>query len=314
MNRGHALGLVAGGVLGAAQPALAQSNLTTVRIGALAIDAFGEAYYGADTGIFQANGINPQISTLTNGATIMASVIGGDNEVGMANTVQAAGAVAHGIPIQMIAPASLYSIKDAGSDLMVAKDSPFKTAKDLVGGTIAVSALKDFSQLGIEAWLVHNGVAPDSVHFVELKFGEMGAAVQRGTVQAAQIAEPAKTDALRAGQIRPFADVYLAIAPEFATIVWFTTKAWLQKNPDTAKKLVNGIFATARWANVHTEESGDILARVAKMDRAVVTQMKRLYYATSNDKRYIEAPLQLAARFGMLERPVTVAEFSANVQ
>jgi len=312
MSRAAAMTALAGGLLAATAPASAQTNAATVRIGALAIYAFGEAYYGNDTGIFLANGISPQISTLSNGATIVASVLGGDLDVGMANTVQVAGAVARNLPLQMIAPASLYSRKDAADDLMVAKDSPFKSARDFAGATIAVSALKDFSQLGVEAWLDGNRVSVESVHFVELKFGEMGAALARGTVQAAIIAEPAKTDAIRAGQIRPFADVYLAIAPEFATIVWFAAKSWLQSNPDTVKKLVNGIFATARWANTHTRESGDILAKVSKMDPAVVAGMQRLYFATSNDKRFIEAPLALASRFNMLPRTVTPAEFVAT--
>jgi NitT/TauT family transport system substrate-binding protein len=195
---------------------------------------------------------------------------------------------------------------------MVAKASPFKSADDLRGATIAVSSLSDFSQLGVEAWLERNGVPRASVHFVELKFSEMGPALARGTVQAAIIAEPSKSNALHAGEIRPFADVYIAIAPEFATIVWFSTKNWLQKSPDTVKKLVNGIYATARWANSHQQQSGEILAKVAKMDPAVVAVMNRVYFGTVNDKKYVEGPLELAARYGILPRAVTVAEFVAT--
>ena len=139
----------------------------------------------------------------------------------------------------------------------------------------------------------------------------MGPALARGTVQAAQIAEPAKSAAINAGQIRPFADVYLAVAPEFATIVWIATKPWLQANPDTAKKLTAGIYATARWANSHTDASGDILSRVSKIDRAVIAKTQRLYFGTANERRFIEAPLALAARYGMVQRPVSPAEFSA---
>ena len=196
---------------------------------------------------------------------------------------------------------------------MIAKTSPIKTPKDLTGSTIAVSTLGDFNQLSLLKWLDTNGVPSSGVHFVELKFGEMGPALARGTVQAAIITEPAKTDAILAGQVRDFADTYIAVAPEFATIVWFTTKAWLQKNPDTAKKLVSGIYATARWANTHTRESGDILARVSKMDPTVVAGMRRLYFATTNDKKYIEDTLALGSRYGMLPRPVTFAEYSAGI-
>lgn len=311
LMRRLAMTLLVGGLLAAALPAGAQTAATPVRMGAMAIDAFGEAYFGNDAGIFQSNGIKPEITTLGNGASIMSAVVGGDLDVGMANTVNVAGAIARGIPLLMIAPASLYSKRDSAPNLMVAKDSPIKTPKDLAGATFAISALGDFNQLALLAWLDANGVPKNSVKFVELKFGEMGAALQRGTVQAAIITEPAKTDAKNAGLIRDFADTYSSVSPEFATIVWFTTKSWLQKNPETAKKLVSGIYATAKWANSHTRESGDMLAKVAKMDPAVVAGMRRLYYATANDKKYIEGTLTLASRYGMLPRPVTVEEYTA---
>jgi NitT/TauT family transport system substrate-binding protein len=313
MPRSAALSLIAGGALAAASPAGAQTVPANVRMGAMAIDAFGEAYFGNDTGIFQTNGISAQITTLGNGAAIMAAVIGGDLDVGMANTVQLAGAIARGIPVQMIAPASLYSPRDAAANLMVAKDGPIKSPKDLTGMTIAVSSLGDFNQLALFAWLDTNKVPRDTVHFVEMKFGEMGAALQRGTVAAAIITEPAKSDAKAAGQIRDLADTYISVAPEFATIVWFATKSWLQKNPEAAKKLVSGIYATAKWANTHTRESAPMLAKAAKMDPALVATMRRLYFATANDRKYIEGPLTLAARYGMTPRPVTVEEYTAAI-
>jgi ABC-type nitrate/sulfonate/bicarbonate transport system substrate-binding protein len=126
IRRSAALTIIAGGILAGVRPVIAQTAPVTVRIGAMSIDAFGEAYFGNDTGIFASNGINPQITTLSNGAAIMSAVIGGDLDVGMANTVNVAGAIARGIPVQMIAPASLYSKKDANANLMIAKASPVK--------------------------------------------------------------------------------------------------------------------------------------------------------------------------------------------
>lgn len=311
ISRSTALAAVAGSVLAVVRPALAQNGLANVRMGAMAIDACGEAYFGLDSGIFANNSINPQVSTLSNGATIISAVLAGDLDVGMANPVQIGAAIAKGIPLQMIAPASLYSIKDADPNLMVAKDSPIRSARDLSGGTIAVSTLGDFNQLSLFGWLDANKVPRESVRYVELKFGEMGAALQRGTVQAAILTEPAKSDAMRAGQIRALADTYIAIAPVFATIVWFATKTWLQKNPEAAKKLVNAIYATGKWANSHPRESGDMLARAAKIDPAVVAKMLRRIYATTNDRKYSEPTLALAARYGMTQRPVTFEEYAA---
>ena len=232
-----------------------------MRIGSIAIDASGESYYGVDSGIFASNGINAQVTTLNTGSAIITAVLAGDLDVGIANPLQIAIAIARSIPLVMLAPAALYSLRDANANLVVAKTSPFKTAKDLVGATFGVSSLSDFNQLSLLAYLDTNKVPRDSVKFVELPFSEVGAALARGTIQAAIITEPFKTDAMTAGQIREFGDTYLTIQPEIAPIFWFTTKGWVQKNPDVAKKLVTAIYATARWANTHYKESGDILAQ-----------------------------------------------------
>jgi len=311
LPRSAALALIAGGVLAAARPAAAQTAALSVRIGAQAIDAAGEAFYGDQAGIFVRNGITPQVTLLPNGATIINAVLAGDLDVGEANPMQVAAAIARGIPLQMIAPAVLYSKRDANANLVVAKDSPLKSPKDLVGTTLGVGSLGDFNQISVLAWLDANGIARESVHFVEIPFGQVGAALQRGTIQAGFITEPFKGDAVRAGQIRDFADTYLAVAPELAVVVWFTTKAWLQKNADAVKKLVKGIYATALYSNTHYAETGAILAKIAKMDPATVAVMKRLYFATSNQRRYVEPILRVAAKYGALPRPVFFEEYSA---
>jgi NitT/TauT family transport system substrate-binding protein len=312
-TRSFALRLLAAGASAAAagSPAFAQTALPVVRIGTNPVDPFGVSYYGVDRGFFRAAGVDAQLTTLPNGSTITQAVLGGDLDVGIANIVQVASAVAHGLPVTMIAPAALYSAKHAYSQLCVAKNATIKTASDLAGSTIAVSTLNDFNQLGVSAWLERNGVPPARVKFVEITFPEMGAALERGTVAAATIAEPALSEAIRSGRARGFASVYSVIAPEFAAIVWFASKNWLAQNAETAKRLVAGIYATARWANAHPAETAPILARVAKLDPALVASMTRAYYATSYDAREIQPPLDFAFRYGLLPRAVTTAEFVA---
>ena len=311
MSRSAAMMLVAGGICAAARPAAAQTAAVTVRMGTIPIEPSAEAYYGDQAGIFLANGITPIVSTFNNGATILQAVVGGDLDAGETNPFQLAVAIARGIPLQMIAPACLYTKRVANPNVVVAKTSPIKSPKDLAGATIGVGSLGDFNQLSLWAWLDANGVPRESVKYIELPFSEIGAALERGTIQAGFIVEPAKTDAMKAGQIRDFADTYIALAPELATTVWFTSKSWLQKNPDTAKSLVRAIYATGRWANTHGPQAAAIIAKVTKIDPAIVAAQQRRLFATSNDRKYVEATLTLAAHYGMLVRPVTYEEFFA---
>lgn len=309
MTRSSAMTLIAGSTLAAAVPVVAQTALTPVRIGAVPIDAMGVAFFGRDSGTFQSNGIDPQITALSGGSAIMSAVIGGTLDVGLANTVNVAAAIARNIPIVMIAPAALYSKRDAAPNLMIAKDSPIKAPKDLTGATLGISTLGGFEQLAMWAYLDANNIPRGSVKFAELKFGEMGPALQRGIVAAALLPEPARTDAINAGQVRDFGDAFISIAPEYTTVVWFATKDWVDKNPETVKKLVKGLYAAAQWSNTHTKESGDMLAKAAKMDPAVIASMGRMYFATTNDKKYIEPTLALATKYNLLARPITVKEF-----
>jgi NitT/TauT family transport system substrate-binding protein len=313
ITRAAALAAVAGAVAAASGPARAQAELPVVRIGTNPIDPFGTSYYGVDKGFFHDAGLDVRLTTLPNGSTITQAVLAGDLDIGIANIVQVASAVAHELPVQMIAPAALYSSKHAYSALCVAKASTATAAKDLEGGTIAVSTLNDFNQLGVTAWLEKAGISAARVKFVEIKFPEMGPALERGTVAAATIAEPALTAALTAGQARILAHPYEAIAPEFAAIVYFASKSWLQANAALAKRLVGAIYATARWANAHPSETAPIIAKVAKLDPQVVLAMNRAWYATSYDPRDVQPLLDFAFRAGLVSRQLTTAEFVATV-
>ena len=74
--------------------------------------------------------------------------------------------------------------------LTVALISPLRRPADLAGKTIAVTALKDLTEIGTRAWLARNAVNPDSVKFVQLSMVQMAAGLSRNTFDAALIAEP----------------------------------------------------------------------------------------------------------------------------
>ena len=138
---------------------------------------------------------------------------------------------------------------------------------------------------------------------------EVGTALERGLIQGSFLSEPFTTRFAAAGQTRIFADTYTAIAPELSVAVFFTTRAWAKSNPDTMKKLVNGIYATAKYCNTHPAETGATLLRVAKLDPATLATLKRAYFATQPDKKYIDPILQLANKYGAVQRPISYEEF-----
>jgi NitT/TauT family transport system substrate-binding protein len=309
ISRFAAISTAGAALLLGSRPAFAQSALPTVRMGTLPNDALGEPFYGADAGTFQANGINPEVTYFANGANIVGAALAGNLDVGIANPLSIAVAISRDIPLQALAPGNLISKTHATQNLVIAKDSQIKTPKDLAGATIGVAELGSFNYYSVLAWLDGYGVTPKSVKFVELKMIEVGVALQRDRIQASFISEPFTSQFIAAGQIRFFADTYRAIAPDISVAIWFTTRAWVKTNPDTAKKLVNGIYATAKYCNTHLAETGVSLIKVAKLDPTTVGSIKRANFATEPDKKYLDPILQMANKYGALKRPVSYEEF-----
>jgi len=309
MNRASfAAGL---GLLALPVPAGAQLASPAIRVAEIAIDLYAEAYYAQDLGLFKKAGLTVDISTFANGGTASTAVAGGAAEIGVSNPVAIANAFTHGVALTVLAGAGLYSSNAASTALCVAKNSPLRTAKDAEGKTIALSALGDQAQIGVQEWLQKNGADPTKVKFVEVPFPEMGNALQQGRIDIAMIPEPALTIAQKTTS-RLFAKPFDAIAPQFLIGVWFTTAAWAQKNPDLAKKFVGAIYEAGRWANGHHDESAAILAKYSKIDPATLHEMTRAVYATTLTPQMIQPPLDAAARYGLLSRPVTAAELIAK--
>jgi NitT/TauT family transport system substrate-binding protein len=280
---------------------------TTLRVAEIAIDLYAEAYYAQELGLFGKAGLSVEIATFANGGTASTAVAAGAADVGISNPVAIASAVTHDVALTVIAGAGLYSTNAASTALCVAKNSPLRTAQDAEGKTIALSALHDQAQIGVQDWLEKNGADPAKVKFVEVPFPEMGNALAQGRVDIAMIPEPALTVAEN-GPARLFAKPFDAIAPQFLIGVWFTTRDWVKQNPDAAKRFVAAIYEAGRWANAHHDESAAILAKYGKIDPATLRAMTRAVYATSLTPQMIQPPLDAASKYGLLSRPVTAGE------
>jgi NitT/TauT family transport system substrate-binding protein len=191
--------------------------------------------------------------------------------------------------------------------LCVAKDAPIRTPKEFANQTIAVSALKDITDLGLVVYLEKNGVDSASVKTIEMPFAEMGAALARGAVAGAVISEPSLTAAVASDKARIFAKVFDSIAPHFLISGWFTTKDWYARNTPLAKRFVAAMYQTAAWANANHEQSGQILAKYSKIDAETARQMTRATYAVTLNPQLIDPMLQLAMKAKITDGLVTAS-------
>lgn len=276
-----------------------------IRVGGLATDTFAMGYYAQEAGFFGRAGLNVELLPFNNGATQAAAAAGGALDIGIGEATELANGVARGLPFGVIAAGSMYLTNAPTTLLCVAKNSPIRTARDLEGQTIAVPALVALTATAVRAWLSQNGADLTKVKFVEMPLPQMADAIARGTIGAAHLGEPQLTAG--SALLQPIAKPYDAIAPQFILSDWFTTRDWIARNPEAAKRFVNVAYETARWANANRDQSLAILAKVAKYDLDLVRGMRRASYATALDPRLIQPVLDAGAKFKALEHP-----FKAN--
>lgn len=287
-------------------------TLQNLKVAATANDTFAEAYYAQDMGFFKKAGLNVDLQTFANGAAVTTAVAGGAADVGISNPVGLAGAIAHGAPLVLIAGGGMYSSKAPTTVLCVAKDSPIKAAKDFEGKTIAVSGLKDLTELGAVAWLSQHGADTSKIQFIEVPFAEMGPALARGTIAGAVISEPSLTSAKTKGLTRVFAPVFTAIAPQFLIGAWFATKSFAAAHPDLIKKFQSAIYDSGRWANGNHDASAAILAKYSKIDAETARTMTRATYATSLTPEILQPEIDIAAKNNVIDRHIAAPDIIAH--
>jgi NitT/TauT family transport system substrate-binding protein len=299
-----ALLLVSGACVGTGS---AQST-PAVRLATSPAETYAQAFYAQDLGFYQKAGVDVNVDTLATGAAVSTAVLNGADDIGVATMINLANAVTRGIPIVIIAPATMSTPAAPTGVLCVAKSSAYMTAKDFDGQTIAVPALKQTADLAARAWLSKGGLDPARAHIIEAPFTEMASSLANGTYAGAVISEPALTKTIKGGNVRCFPEAFAAIAPTFMLAAWFTTKAYADKNPDLVRKVAAALTQAGAWANAHQFDSAAIVARVNKIDVETIRGEIRPVYAEAIRLGDIQPQLDAGYKFGFLTRPVTAAE------
>ncbi len=285
-----------------AVPLTARAANGALVVGTAGKETDAEVYYAQDMGFFKKAGLTVEIQTLANGAAVASAVASGALQIGDSNTLSLATARQKGLPFAIFAPGALYSSTAPTTALAVAASGPIHTAKDLTGKILAGVSLGGLDQLSLEAWLDKNGGDSAAVKYVELPPAQMAAALERGTIAAASLPDPALDAAVTNGTVRIVGNNYDSIAKTFMITGWFATADWLAKNPVVAKKFGAVMAETAAWANANHDRAAEILLKYTKVD----TRKSHVRFARTLDAAIVQPVLDAGAQYKMLDKSVTL--------
>jgi len=302
LRRSAVLALGAALATPGAAGAQAAAALQTLHVGGSADMDAAPILYGIQAGIFHRYGLDVIFQKAASGSAVAAAVAGGALEIGKSSIVPLISAHARNVPLTIIAPSVVHRIGIADSALMVAADSPMRTARDLNGKAVSVAGLNDMQWLATHAWLDANGGDSSSVHFLEIPGSSVADALEQGRISAGTLSEPYITQAVKAGKARIFAKMVDAFGSALTT-AFFTTIEYATANRDAVRRFGRAIVEASAYCNAHPDEMTDLVSSYTSIDRTLLAQMVRPQFALELDPHAIQPIVNAAAKYNVIAQP-----------
>jgi NitT/TauT family transport system substrate-binding protein len=275
---------------------------TTLKVGVIPIADVAPLYLGIDKGFFKEQQLTIKPQLAEGGAAITPAVVSGDFQIGFSNTISLLIAASQNLPIQIISPgvSGGATEKDAWDDLLVPKNGPVKTTKDLEGKTIAVNTLKNICEVTIKASLEKDDVDVNSLKFTEVPFPDMNAALDAGRVDGACVVEPFVSQG-KAGKSRGIDPFYERTAPNLTVATYFTTKKYAEENADVVDRFVSAMTKSLAYAQSHPDEVRKVLTDYTEIPPEAAEAIKLPQWRDDLNKPTIEQLSDLSKEYGLIK-------------
>jgi NitT/TauT family transport system substrate-binding protein len=265
-------------------------------------------------GYFKDAGLDVEISDFAGGSKSLQAMIGGSADV-------VTGAFDHTIQMQaknqaIVAVVQLGRFPGFALALRKEKAAGYKSAKDLKGMKIGVTAPGSSTHFMALHMMTQEGLKPEDASFIGIGAGNtVVAAVKRGEVDGLVNVDPMINLLNEEGEIKIVADTRTmegtnkVYGGPYPAAVLYATAAFVEKNPGTTQALVTAFVRGLKWVQSHSPEE---IAKVMPEEYALgnkalyVESIKTNHPAYSPDGKFMPNGPETALK--------VLKEFDKNVQ
>lgn len=236
--------------------AQAEEALQALKVNVIPFLDAGPLLLADKRGIFKAHGLQVTINTAASGATVVPTVVSGQNDIGYANAISSLQAIDNGLPLLLVHAAYSHPA-DAGKDpyrVWVKPDGPIKDPKQLATANIGTLSVKNIAEWSTRKSLENLGVTDLS----KLRWTKVGGedaydAVKTGQIDAVWLYEPLGAAAKKAGLVPVLSANSGSIAGAVSGY-YITSKNFAEKNPGALKRFNAALDEANLYASQHTDE------------------------------------------------------------
>ena len=239
-----------------------------VKVGVIPIVDVAPIYLGKEKGFFTNRRIELTMESGQGGAAIVPGVVSGQFQFGFSNVTSLMVALTKNVPIKAIAN-GVASTGKAGADfggVLVAKDSPIKTAKDLAGKKIAVNTLKNIGDTSVRESVRKAGGDPSRTS----SFVEMPLPANAGRAGQGPRGRGVGGRALAVRRPRPGGRViawnYVDVAPDLTVAAVLRLDKLIAENPDLVQGFTEAMNESLAYADATRTRFAQALGTYTKID------------------------------------------------
>ena len=262
---------------------------------------FEPLYIAQDNGYFKQQGLNVTIKTGAQDTSQNApSVIRGDAQFAMTDSSGFIKAAAQGLPVQLVTDLQASTTKVAPSDgLIVKPGGSIKSFADVEGKTIALPALGGTLQFICQYSAEKAGADPSKIKFVSLPLTSLVDSVKSGKVDGAYVFATF-LDAAKADGLTAIGEGTNAL-PGLPQALLFSSKQYLAKNGDTAKKFAAAIAQAVDYANSHPEDVRAVDTKYTKLSAAYIKNRTIQPFSYSVDTSVFSTIVSGMKQYGLID-------------
>lgn len=200
-----------------------------------------------------------------------------------------------------------------GSEIVVGKNSSYRSLLDLKGKRMAIPSLYSNQNFVIHKLMEDYGMKPDDIQFVVLPPPDMPTSLAAGAIEGYFVGEPfcAKAELDGIGRILYFArDIW----PNFISCALVVHEDLIRDHPEIVRDLVRGIAQSGAWAETHRAEAAKLAAPYYRQDEKVLNYVltadpHRVSYVqltpTDEDLQKIQ---DMGLKMGLLTKKIPMSE------
>jgi NitT/TauT family transport system substrate-binding protein len=288
-------------MLVATQITFAQGPVT-LRVAGPPNEGYKDVYYAIASGLFAKYGLDVEPRITNGGGVVLAGLAGGAYDIAYTNIVPVLQAHVHGLPFQIVAPSTVFTSKRPQNEMLVAKDSPLRTARDLNGKTIGTQSLQDLNSVAMRAWIDQNGGDASTVHIIEVPSAAAVAALTAHRIDAMALSEPLLTEAIDSGKVRVFAKSQAAIADRFQSQAFVASSEFVAQHSDAMARFAKAMHESAVYNNSHLSQTIHLVSSFSAVPPNVIARTVRSLDGEYVDARDIQPLIDFAAKYGMIPK------------